>query len=179
MATGLLPNLEMQVTQTQAGANPEPPLVQAESSALPQPAYLARLATLPERNEVASSQDSAHTPFRPDSRRLDQIEHALTILASVVARLGKEAQQTRLQLRSTEHDPSLAEERRTQRELVRSMQARLNYLEERLDRGVPAALPSSGVSSEVTDQLSSSLNSIRHSLAALANRRRRGVLAPE
>jgi hypothetical protein len=169
----------MQVTQTQPGMNPEGPLAQAESSALSQPAYLARLATLPERNEVASSQDSTHAPFRPDSRRLDQIEHALTILASVVARLGKEAQQTRLQLRSTEHDPSLAEERRSQRELVRSMQARLNYLEERLDRGLPAALPAAGVSSEVTEQLSASLNSIRHSLAALATRRKRGVPSQE
>jgi hypothetical protein len=76
-------------------------------------------------------------------------------------------------LRATEHDPSLQEERRVQRELVRSMQARLNHIEERMERQVPPpALPAaSPQTDEVAAQLAASLHSIRDSLAALTKRK--------
>jgi hypothetical protein len=161
--------------------SPESAPPSAEMVAQQQPAYLTRLATLPERHEVSAASDALQPQYRPDARRLDQIEHALTILASVVARLGKEAQQTRLQLRATEHDPGLSEERRVQRELVRSMQARLDHMEERFARQVSSSVPAAIVPShEVSEQLSASLNSIRDSLASLAKRRKRpGPLSVE
>ncbi len=156
MATGLLPNLETQASGEDAQ----------------QPAYLTRLATLP-LAAPERSEGIAVPPQRPEAARLDQIEHALTILASVVGRLAKDAQQSRLQLRATEHDPSLQEERRVQRELVRSMQARLNHIEERMERQVPPpALPAaSPQTDEVAAQLAASLHSIRDSLAALTKRK--------
>ena len=170
----------MQASQSQpaiASPDPESPFQMADMVTQQQPAYLTRLATLPERNEVSSPSDASHTNYRPDGRRLDQIEHALTILASVVARLGKEAQQTRQQLRAADNDPGLAEERRVQRELVRSMQARLNHLEDRFER---EAKPVPTVPHyEVTEQLSASLNSIRASLASLAKRRKPRSAGPE
>ena len=170
MATGLLPGLEMQVSETQS-------LVAAPSSGDEgQPAYLTRLATLPDRAEMQSTVAARIAP-RAESARLDQIEHALTILASVVARLAKDAQQSRLQLRATEQDSSLQEERRVQRELVRSMQSRLMHIEERMDRR--PVQPSVPDNSEVAQQLAASLNSIRDSLTALTKRRPKTVPRPE
>jgi len=200
MPTGLLSNLEMrgaadepEETRSQAGERREAESTDGKADLasqppaappLIQPAYLARIATLPstlpanlhERNEAAQ-QESQRAIDRPQGARLDQIEHALTILASVVARLAKEAQQSRIQLRSTEHDPGLQEERRVQRELVRSMQARLNHMEERFDRERQTRLEEQPLAAlappEVADQLAQSLHSIRDSLAALAKRRPR------
>ena len=134
-----------------------------------QPGYLARIATLPAAMQDAPDQSSGReqpSPL-PDSARLGQIEHALTILASVVARLAREAQQSRLHLRATENDPTLQEERRMQRELVRSMQARLSHAEERIER---QATPPESLS-----DVSAALTSIRNSLAALAERRRQST----
>lgn len=157
MATGLLPNLDAQKALSD-------PLPLSELSAIPpeQPSYLSRIATLP----------APEGPAPRSADRIDQIEHALTILASVVARLAKEAHQSKLQLRSSEQDPNWQEERRVQRELVRSMQSRLVSLEERLERqnsdGVhqpPALQP------EVAERVAASLTSIRNALAALAKRR--------
>jgi hypothetical protein len=179
MATGLLSDISSK------GAHAEPAAEAAVKNDIPveapaQPAYLTRLAmlpaTLPERLEACSHADSQGLIHRPEAARLDQIEQALTILASVVARLAKEAQQTRIQLRSTEHDPGLQEERRVQRELVRSMQARLDHIEERFDRERGARLepvPAGGASLEVAGQVAESLRSIRESLAALAKRKPR------
>ena len=175
MATGLLPNFE-----TQEVHEPLPAATEAPPPPADQPPYLARIATLPaslpDRGEAAPDPDPnpVEASYRPESARLDQIEHALTILASVVARLAKDAQQSRLQLRTTECDPNFQEDRRVQRELVRSMQARLTHIEERLERQsaerastLAAAIPSD----EAAEQLSASLRSIRDSLAALAKRR--------
>lgn len=171
MVTGLLPNLETQVAVEAVPA----------TESLKQPAYLARIATLPaslpDRPEAADSRDVAGRS-RPDSARLDQIEHALTILASVVAQLAKEAQQSRTQLRATELDPGLHEERRVQRELVRSLQARLIHVEERIARQMAETpqlptvrQPHAEAAAETSEQIASSLSSIRNSLAALAKRR--------
>ena len=142
------------------------------SESLAEPAYLTRLSTLPERNDPAPG---SLKPNRPEAARIDQIEHALTILASVVARLAKEAQQSRLQLRASGNDPGLQEERRVQRELARSMQVRLTHLEERVERdraARPQLLPTPPTA-EGASQLSASLTSIRSSLDALARRRQR------
>ena len=61
------------------------------TSAGDQPSYLARLANLPSWYDASSQQETAKFELRTEAPRLDQIEHALTILASVVARLAKEA----------------------------------------------------------------------------------------
>ena len=167
MATGLLPNLDAQKALSD-------PLPLSELSALPpeQLSYLSRIATLP----------APEGPAPRSADRIDQIEHALTILASVVARLAKEAHQSKLQLRSSEQDPNWQEERRVQRELVRSMQSRLVSLEERLERPnsesvhqplalQPLALQPPALQQEVAEQVAASLTSIRNALAALAKRR--------
>ncbi len=171
MATGLLPNIHAH------DEKPEPSTV--EPSPVPaEPAYLARLANLPvalpELGDNAPSNANSNTPARSDAARIDQIEHALTILASVVARLARDAQQSRLQLRNSEVDPNAHEERRVQRELVRSMQARLTLMEERLDRKRDELSPAEvlpQIAPDLALQLSTSLGSIRNSLAALAKRR--------
>ena len=174
MATGLLPNLESQ----EVVHEPLPAVTEATPPPAEQPAYLARIATLPaslpERGEAAPDLNPIAALYRPESARLDQIEHALTILASVVARLAKEAQQSRLQLRSTEYDPDLQEDRRVQRELVRSMQSRLAHIEERMERQNAeraSAQVATLSSAEAAERLSASLTSIRNSLAAMAKRR--------
>lgn len=175
MATGLLPNLE-----SKAAAETELPSLPADPTPLPvePPAYLARIATLPASlpDHEANSPDSIESDVsaRPEAARIDQIEHALTILASVVARLAKAAQQSRLQLRITEHDPSAQEDRRVQRELVRSMQARLSLMEERLERENAERMRWQSppeVAPDVDAQLAVSLHSIRDSLALLARKR--------
>lgn len=162
MATGLLPNLDAQKTLRD-------PLRSSELSAIPQeqPSYLSRIATLAAPEGVP--------PRSAD--RIDQIEHALTILASVVARLAKEAQQSKLQLPSSEQEPNWQEERRVQRELVRSMQSRLVSLKEGIERQnrdsllQPPALRPPALQTEVAEQVAASHTSIRNALAALANRR--------
>ena len=114
---------------------------------------------------------------RPEAARLDQIENTLTIMASVVARLAKDVQQSRLHRRVAESDPHLQEDQRVQREIVRSLQARLSHLEERQNTE-RNALPPPEVDSEFAAQLSVSLLSIRNSLDALAKRRCEGPRAP-
>jgi len=146
MASGLLTDLEMHVTQ---------PLASSEDLQL---AQLNRLAASTAREEPQEPSQ------RPDSTRLDQIENALTILAAVVARLAKSAQLPK------SHEMNLQEERRVQRELVRSIEARLHHIEERLERQAPqpADCPENA---EVAEQLAASLTSIRASLVALNQRR--------
>lgn len=163
MATALLPNLET------LDGSPETSQIDSELAPVPvpPPAYLARIATLP---DSLTGLTETNPPERLHSARLDQIEHALTILASVVARLAKEAQQSKHLVRSTEHDPSLPEERRAQRELIRSLQARLIHLEERLERQ-PLLPEPSAVTPAVAQDIAASLTSIRNTLASLAKRR--------
>ena len=162
METETLPNLEMLVSQVIANALPLEEVAQS--------AYLSPLAALPDRGGDADADHPQNAP-RQESARLAQIEHALAILASVVARLAKEAQHSRLLLRATEHDPGLLEERRVQMELVRSMQARLNHVEERMDRQIAPPVIASPENDEIAEQLVASLTSIRDSLAALGKRR--------
>jgi len=148
MAPGLLPDFEMHATQ---------PMSSGED---------AQLAHL---NRLASSENGAPAQG-PNSTRLDQIENALTILAAVVARLAKSAQPPKAQVRAPEHEINLQEERRVQRELVRSIEARLHHIEDRLDRQVPQPAYSPE-NTEVEEQLAASLASIRASLDALSQRR--------
>lgn len=79
-----------------------PSLIKSSDANGYQPARLVRLANLTCWYDASEQQTSR-------SERLDQIEHALAILASVVTRLSKGAHQTRLPLRPTECD--LPEER--------------------------------------------------------------------
>jgi len=154
MAPGLLPDLEMHATQ---------PLSSGEDAQLD---HLNRLAASTAREERQEPSQ------RLDSARLDQIEKALTILAAVVARLAKSAQPPKSQVRAPEHEINLQEERRIQRELVRSIEARLHLIEERLDRQAPQPAYSLE-NTEAEEQLATSLASIRASLAALNQRRSR------
>ena len=174
MPLGLLHDVESQGPPD----NPAGTLPDAVAPRIEQPAYLARIATLPdslpEAVEGFPGHEMAAQTRRPDSARLDQIEHALTILASVVARLAKETQLSRLQLRATGNDPGGQEERRAQRELVRSMQARLAHLEERIERQNTERISAPAVAlphPEVAEQLTASLTAIRDTLAAIAKRR--------
>lgn len=152
-------------------ASPASPQIPAEPD---QPAYLSRLANLPDRPDPASPHDSPRSVDRAENTRIDQIEHALTILASVVARLAKEAQQSRNQLRASEIDPNLVEDRRVQKELVRSLQARLAHVEDRVERqGIQQ-----DQSALTNPPDSADLLSIRTSLSALLKRRARPAPPP-
>ena len=159
MPTGLLPNLESRKPPGESLPAPEPSAMQLE-----QPSYLSRIATLPAPPEG---------PPPRSADRIDQIEHALTILASVVARLAKEAQQSKLQIRPSDHESNTQEERRVQRELVRSMQARLILIEERMERQhvESAPQPAVGMRSDEAEKVAASLASIGNALASLAKRR--------
>lgn len=129
-----------------------------------QPAYLARLANLPNWYDASAQRQTARSERRTEASRLDQIEHALTILASVVARLAKEAHQSRLPLRPTEC---------AQRELVESLQARLTQLEERTDQ-----LNVTPLTPEVAEDFAQSVQAIRNSLDALLKRRPKILTTP-
>ena len=162
MAPGLLPNSQAE------DASAEAPAPQSD-----QPPYLARISKLPSLAMASGPVEEEQTA--PDSGRLDQIEHALGILASVVARLAKEAQQSKIQLRTTEQDPGVPDERRVQRELIRSMQSRLEFMEERLERqnqDMSRATAGAAVSPETAAQIAVTIASIRQSLDALAKRRK-------
>lgn len=165
-------------SNNQARGNPNGGMEEnGEAAPVPPPAYLTRLATL-----APAPQPQPAPPVRPDSARIDQIEHALTILASVVARFAKEAQQARQWAKAIEADATQIEERRQQRELLHSLQARLIHLEERLERerqsrlaAAPSPRPPAFEQEYHPAAMQSSLEAIRKSLEAISRRRNQRI----